>query len=221
MRDLDAPHAELNYWHPSDFTMMLGQPGFSYTHTINVREYANASYDDSRFNEQSAWELTGRMCESTQYGAPYGRGILVVKRRTEAPAVQRLDVKDLLKRASRTKVPLDYKPFQELGWVSDELARRLRCPISGSELSRQDDGLYSSQSGSLYPVSRGIPDMIPAQSLTDANPSNVVEHFTKLFSSTNIAASPLKRRVCSSLIKIIERTRSIRERRSRPGLVIE
>ena len=221
LRDLGKPHAELNWWHPTDFTMLLGSAGLSYSHILDVREYANAGYDDSRFTEEKAWELIGRMHRDTAFGAPYGRGILVVKRQADAETVCRVDESDLLRQAASTKLPLDYLPYPEPEMVPDNLASRLRCPLSRSDLKKVDGGLYCEASGCLFPVSRGIPNMIPARAPDSENPTNVVRHFTMLFGTDQIARTPLSRSMYSAAIKCMERTRSLRARRSRPTALHE
>lgn len=212
LRDLDAPHAEFNWWHPSDFSKLLGTSGLSHTHILNVREYAESNFDDTRFSESQAWDLVGRMHQNTAFGTPYGRGILVVKRKADTEPVSQLKGEELLQRAASIKLPLDYTSYPERQSVSDELASRLQCPVSRGGLQRAEGGLYNEASKNLYPIRSGIPDMIPASPLPDSDMNPLDLYYRKLFSPSNVASTPAKRKFYYVQMRCIERWRSISSR---------
>jgi SAM-dependent methyltransferase len=208
LRDLERPHTELNWWHPGDFDKILGTDGLSYSHILNIREYAEAGYDDARFTEQTAKALVSRMVVGTRFGTPRGVGILLVKRTSPDPPVQRFQAAELLECQFAAKLPLDYHPCPAREWISDGLAATLCCPVCRSPLGRRANRLSCDGCAASYSVAVGIP-MMQSPAWTEPRPSSRLEaRYRRLFSPQNLARGRADRQATRALVSAVERWRS-------------
>lgn len=210
LRDLDQPHAELCFWHRSDFERILGREGLGCSHILNVREYAEAGYNDERFNFETARALVGRMAAQTAYGTPRAIGLILVKRKDGSPPdPPAIPVEELLHRHFDARLPVDHTSYPVPGRVPEALLSRMRCPLTGGPLTASG-GVLRGPGGAEFPVDSGIPRMDFSADL-ELPPADALEtEYRQLFSRENVARGQAERRRVERSLEVLERWRSFR-----------
>lgn len=162
LADLEAPHVELHYFLPSDFTTVLG-PGVTCEREGVVTGRCAAL--ESVGAEPAEQETRELVLDMTRTGpatsADYG--IIAIKAKGDAPPVDTCDDGDeaLLDAILAHKVRPGEVESPGVGELDPFLKAQVACPVCLEALAEEQFGLACPTCQRHFPVERGVPRLYP------------------------------------------------------------
>lgn len=168
--DRDYPHAELNWFTPNDFRLLMGDD------TVLSPQYGSIAHrlPTVERTREDVERILVKVTEDREIGVDQ-IGVIAIKAKTGAPPrAARLDAtasQRTLERLLEGPPPHPAPPVRSQ--VDEELHRRLRCVRCGSAMRAQVSGVSLECSGCsmAYPVKDGVPAMLTE----DAGPAEVAK----------------------------------------------
>lgn len=191
LRDFSHPHYEINWWHPADFTSLLGKQT-SYAAQIYFRPFQETGLSENELDDIQAKSLVRRMACEIPFGKPETWGIVVWKYKTAANNLPLYSSEALLEHVFTDKVIPEQLKFAGHEFDSSLLAY-LACPTCLASLTYQESELLCATCGHKYRIENGIPLMYPACERPVSLQSRRHSGLRRMLSLKNVAQSELER----------------------------
>ena len=162
-RNFQAPHAERNYWHPSDFRRL-----FNGEVRVLTCTKAFMDIDEKSINQREAMNLVRNMTPLDDYDRDALDALIIVLKNDASMGEPALEDEIILDQLFSFKVPHNYRA----GEIAPPPVDKLCCPVCRSDLEMREDEYRCANCLEEYPVFESIPVLLTQKPLNPPSASD-------------------------------------------------
>jgi uncharacterized protein YbaR (Trm112 family) len=200
LRDFSHSHYEINWWHPQDFTTLLGK-GTSFTTQVDFRPQEEIGNAELQMDAYEAQAIVKLMAQPRKFGQQGTCGIVVWKQKSSERCQPRHSEQAILDHLFANTVKSASVPTAPAEF-SHSLLGYLCCPVCLHKVDFAGSALTCSGCTASYPIERGVPLMYPTQQRPTQKEPPAVRSIRRLLDPKNIARSKRERGVTLSMLKL-------------------